>query len=78
MSIGQAFIEALDSLFANKMRSGLTVLGIIIGVAAVIAMLAIGAGAQDTITAYQGLGTITLCFPRKYERRCRNAAADGV
>ena len=58
MSIGQAFIEALDSLFANKMRSGLTVLGIIIGVAAVIAMLAIGAGAQDTITGQiSGLGS---------------------
>jgi putative ABC transport system permease protein len=42
--------EALQSLTANKLRSALTILGIVIGVGAVIAMLAIGAGAQDTIT----------------------------
>ncbi len=39
-----------DGLMANKMRSVLTMLGIIIGVAAVIALLAIGAGAQQAIT----------------------------
>jgi len=46
---------ALKSLLANKMRSILSMLGIIIGVAAVISMLALGAGAQkqilDRITA---------------------------
>ena len=41
---------ALDGLTANKMRSGLTMLGVIIGVAAVIALLSIGAGAQASIT----------------------------
>ncbi|MCC6297674.1 MAG: ABC transporter permease [Anaerolineales bacterium] len=50
MSIGQAFFEALESLSGNKLRSGLTVLGIVIGVAAVIAMLAVGNGAQASIT----------------------------
>jgi len=40
---------ALRALRANKMRSGLTMLGIIIGVAAVIAMLSIGAGARRRI-----------------------------
>ncbi len=50
MSFGQAILEALESLNGNKMRSGLTVLGIVIGVAAVIAMLAVGNGAQETIT----------------------------
>jgi putative ABC transport system permease protein len=54
----QSFIEASDSLLANKMRSGLTILGIIIGVAAVIAVLAIGNGTQETILGeIQGVGT---------------------
>jgi putative ABC transport system permease protein len=58
MNIGQALIEALESLSANKMRSGLTILGIVIGVAAVIAMLAVGQGAQTTITgSISGIGT---------------------
>ena len=58
MNFLQAFIEALQSLSANKMRSGLTILGIVIGVAAVIAMISIGRGAQNTITgSIQGIGT---------------------
>jgi len=40
---------ALDALKANKMRSALTMLGIIIGVATVIAMLAVGSGATARI-----------------------------
>jgi len=50
MSLGQVVLEALESLNSNKLRSGLTVLGIVIGVAAVIAMLAVGNGAQASIT----------------------------
>jgi len=58
MSIGEAFLEALESLNGNKLRSGLTVLGIVIGVAAVIAMLAVGEGAQASITgSIIGIGT---------------------
>ncbi|MFH2104065.1 MAG: ABC transporter permease [Chloroflexota bacterium] len=58
MNITQSIIEALESLNANKMRSGLTILGIVIGVGAVIAMLGIGRGAQDTITgSISGIGT---------------------
>jgi len=58
MNIAQSIIEALESLNANKLRSGLTILGIVIGVAAVISMLAIGEGAQQTITgSISGIGT---------------------
>lgn len=58
MTIWQAFLEALESLSGNKMRSGLTVLGIVIGVAAVIAMLAVGKGAEESITgSISGIGT---------------------
>ena len=42
---------ALNSLKVNKMRSALTSLGIIIGVAAVIIMLAIGTGASEKVQA---------------------------
>lgn len=49
---------ALRSLSSNKLRTGLTMLGIIIGVGAVIAMLAIGEGAQQSVTAaISALGT---------------------
>jgi putative ABC transport system permease protein len=58
MKLYRLFIEALESLNANKMRSILTVLGIVIGVAAVIAMLSIGRGAQASITSrIESIGT---------------------
>jgi putative ABC transport system permease protein len=41
---------AMRSLGANKMRSGLTMLGIIIGTGAVIALVSIGQGARDYLT----------------------------
>ena len=41
---------ALSSLRVNKLRAGLTMLGVIIGVAAVIAMVAIGQGAKDSVS----------------------------
>lgn len=56
--------SALKSLFANKLRSILAMLGIIIGIAAVIAMLAMGAGAQEQVTSrFQAMGT-NLLFVR--------------
>jgi putative ABC transport system permease protein len=58
MNLTQTILEALESLNANKLRSGLTILGIVIGVGAVIAMLGVGRGAQDTITgSISGIGT---------------------
>src|SRR3990172_6658698 len=58
MKFYRLFIEALESLNANKMRSMLTVLGIVIGVAAVIAMISIGRGAQASIASrIESMGT---------------------
>ncbi len=50
MNVFESMRIALRSLSANKLRSALTMLGIIIGVMAVIAMLSIGRGAQAAIT----------------------------
>src|SRR5512142_1535936 len=74
MNIGQAVIEALESLSANKTRSALTILGIVIGVAAVIAMLAVGAGAQNAITgSISGIGTnLLFVFSGNFSEDLRN------
>ena len=51
MNISNLFKIALRAIAANKLRSFLTMLGIIIGVASVIAMLAIGQGSKKSIQA---------------------------
>jgi putative ABC transport system permease protein len=58
MKIYRLLSDALENLSANKMRSILTVLGIVIGVAAVIAMLSIGRGAEASIASrIESMGT---------------------
>ncbi len=51
MTTGDAVMSALDALRLHKLRSALTMLGIIIGVAAVIAMVAVGGGAREQVIA---------------------------
>lgn len=48
--VGSYIQQAFTALLANKVRSTLSMLGILIGVAAVISMLALGAGAQKSVT----------------------------
>ncbi|MCA9887891.1 MAG: ABC transporter permease [Anaerolineae bacterium] len=50
MSLNQNVAMALDAIWVNKMRSGLTMLGIIIGVMAIVSLLSIGQGAQASVT----------------------------
>jgi putative ABC transport system permease protein len=58
MFLTQNLLEALESLTSNKLRSGLTMLGIVIGVGAVIAMLSVGQGASATISgSISSIGT---------------------
>jgi putative ABC transport system permease protein len=65
---------ALIALMANTMRSSLTMLGIIIGVSAVITLMAVGQGAQKGVTErIQGLGS-NLLFIRPGEVETSNAA----
>lgn len=74
MNLGQIIREALESVLANKLRASLTILGIVIGVAAVIAMLAVGAGAQDTILgSISGIGTnLLFVFQGNLQQDVRN------
>ncbi len=51
MKISDLLEQTFFSLLANKARSGLTVLGIVIGIGSVIAMVSIGQGASGTITS---------------------------
>src|SRR5437660_11823864 len=58
MSVLMIFRTALKALGRNKMRTALTMLGMIIGVAAVITMVALGSGAQSSIESQiQAAGT---------------------
>ncbi len=65
MLLGEIFQVALQAIRANKLRSFLTMLGIIIGVGAVITMVALGSGAQKSVQArIQALGpTLLSIYP---------------
>jgi putative ABC transport system permease protein len=69
MLFGEIISVALGALRANKLRSVLTMLGIVIGVAAVIAMVALGTGAQRAVNdRIAALGT-TLISVRPEQQR---------
>src|SRR5262245_41206937 len=64
MGIRDAVQLAIEALIANKMRACLTMLGIVIGVGAVIALMAVGQGSQKSVTdRIAGLGS-NLLFVR--------------
>ena len=58
MNLVESFLSALSSLRANKLRSVLTTLGVIIGVGSVIGLMSIGDGVSESITGeIQAIGT---------------------
>ncbi len=69
MRIAEAWRVALDALRANRLRSILTMLGVIIGVAAVVALVAIGTGTKQQIEQQvEGLGSnLLLVVPGRLE-----------
>lgn len=73
--LGEAVRMALRSLKANIFRTVLTLLGIVIGVASVVAMLAIGEGAQqDIVDRISSIGTNLLNLqPARIPGQRRNA-----
>ncbi len=68
MNFTESFRIALRALSANKARSMLTMLGVIIGVAAVILLVGIGTGVQDEVTgSLEGLGSnLLFVVPGQY------------
>jgi putative ABC transport system permease protein len=78
MKITRVIRETFTSLSANKLRTGLTVLGIVIGVAAVIAMLSVGQGAQNSITSQiNAIGTNVLYLSAGSRARFEGGAGFG-
>lgn len=76
MDIFEGIAIAVTSLKANKLRSGLTMLGVIIGVAAVIAMVAVGEGAKKQVTdSIKNLGTNLLMIHSQWRR---GGASSGI
>jgi putative ABC transport system permease protein len=72
---------ALDSIRANKLRAGLTALGIVIGVASVIAMVALGSGAQRAVEErIQSLGAplLTVLPGQTFERGVASDARESL
>ncbi len=68
MNLVESFAIAIRALNANKVRSALTMLGVIIGVAAVILLVSIGTGVQSQVTgSIEGLGSnLLFVFPGNY------------
>ncbi|MYM54090.1 ABC transporter permease [Thalassovita mangrovi] len=70
MTFSETFKIAIRSLMANKLRSALTMLGIIIGVASVVTMIAVGAGASNQIQdQIRSLGANVLMINPEAARR---------
>ena len=68
MNLIESFISALTSLFTNKMRSLLTMLGIIIGISAVIMITSIGQGFQASINdEFSRMGALGLQVGMRYD-----------
>ena len=69
MNYREIVYTAWKSILSNKLRSILTMLGVIIGVAAVIMMIAIGAGTEATIAeSINGLGSNLIFISESFNR----------
>lgn len=78
MKTSDLFAETYSALTANKVRTGLTILGIVIGIASVIAMVSIGQGAQGSIQAsIQGLGSNLLTVTPGAQQQGRGFVSTG-
>ncbi len=78
MTIRDLFEETTSALLSNKVRTSLTMLGIIIGIGSVIAMLAIGNGASNSIqSSIQSIGSNLVVISPGAQRTPGNAVNTG-
>ena len=80
MKISDLFQETVLAISTNKLRSGLTILGIVIGIGSVIAMISIGQGAKGTIeSSIESLGSnLVMVMPGAARTFSALAAARGT
>ena len=79
MLINDLFEETFFAVSANKARSGLTVLGIVIGIGSVIAMISIGQGTQVSISqSIQSLGSNLLMIMPGAQRGVGSQVSQGM
>lgn len=78
MNLSDLFQETYTALSANKARSGLTILGIVIGIGSVIAMVSIGQGASGQIqSSIEGLGSNLLTVTPGFAQQGRGFVSSG-
>ena len=69
MIVSDLLHETYTALSANKVRSGLTILGIVIGIGSVIAMVSIGQGAQGQIqSSIESIGSNLILVMPSFQR----------
>jgi len=78
MNTTDLFQESYSALTTNKARSGLTMLGIVIGIGSVIAMVAIGQGAQSSIeSSIQSIGSNLIMVMPGFQRGVGTSVSTG-
>ena len=76
---GESFTIALRGIMANKLRSALTMLGILIGVGAVIVLVAVGNGSSKAVqNRIDSLGTNTITIMKGFTRGAGGRAGTGT
>ncbi len=69
MNINDIFQETFSAIMVNKVRSGLTILGIVIGIGSVIAMVSVGQGAKSSIeSSIQSIGSNLVMIMPSFQR----------
>jgi len=78
MTMTDILEETFSAIYSNKVRSGLTILGIVIGIGSVIALVGIGQGAQGSIeSSIQSIGSNLVLITPGAQRGVGNAVSAG-